>query len=295
MRAARLLIVLVMVSAGLPALKSAAQETTASLGGKVADFAGLPLPGASLILKNQETGLLRTAFSSSGGRYLAPGLKPGVYEVTARLPGFVGQTRRNVVLELGSVAGLDFRLAPETLSRSEAVEVMAKPPLVETTQSQPAVVVNEAEIEGLPLNSRNSVREHQLIAADRSSARDDDGGQDKGRAAQRRGPPPEAAPFRDGLPELRLDPVEGARDDQKLTRQESQSDCHHQHAGAGSGQQDEPGGGDCESDDDGDDLSQGAPALLLAPVIAFEAVARLPALEKPPVPADLFESLHRVV
>ncbi len=157
MRATRLLIVLVMVSAGLPALESAAQETTASLGGKVTDSTGLPLPGASLILKNQETGLLRTAFSSSAGRYLAPGLKPGVYEVTARLSGFVGQTRRDVVLELGSAADLDFRLAPEALSRSEAVEVVAKQPLVETTESQPAVVVNEAEIEGLPLNSRNVV------------------------------------------------------------------------------------------------------------------------------------------
>ena len=65
-----------------------AQTTTATLSGQVTDESGAVLPGAQLTVSNTATGVSRTLVTDAGGRFVAPQLAPGSYEVTATSSGF---------------------------------------------------------------------------------------------------------------------------------------------------------------------------------------------------------------
>ena len=53
-----------------------------SISGKVVDPDGLALPGATVTVKEQNTGFTRTAVTASNGAYTVPNLDPGKYTVT---------------------------------------------------------------------------------------------------------------------------------------------------------------------------------------------------------------------
>lgn len=65
-----------------------AQQGTADLRGRVVDPQGGVLPGVSIVVRHQESGLFREAVSSADGTFLMSGMTPGVYEVSAELTGF---------------------------------------------------------------------------------------------------------------------------------------------------------------------------------------------------------------
>src|SRR5437762_2738360 len=64
------------------------QVTTGTISGTVKDSTGAVLPGAELVVLNEDTGLSRTVVSDERGHYSAPLLSLGKYKVSATLPGF---------------------------------------------------------------------------------------------------------------------------------------------------------------------------------------------------------------
>ncbi|MBI4455685.1 MAG: carboxypeptidase regulatory-like domain-containing protein [Acidobacteria bacterium] len=64
------------------------QGTTASISGKVTNESGAVVPGVSVTLTDLDTGVSRTAIIDDSGRYRAPELELGNYEVKAELAGF---------------------------------------------------------------------------------------------------------------------------------------------------------------------------------------------------------------
>src|SRR5215470_4415105 len=87
-----------------------AQVTTGSVSGNVKDSAGAVLPGVSIKLTNTDTGFTRTVISDEVGRYNAPQLPLGAYEISAELPGFQMALRRGITLTIGREAVVDFAL-----------------------------------------------------------------------------------------------------------------------------------------------------------------------------------------
>src|SRR5712664_2821569 len=65
-----------------------AQSITGTILGGVTDESGAALSAATVTLRNLQTGATRTALTDAAGRYRAPGLSLGVYEVKAELTGF---------------------------------------------------------------------------------------------------------------------------------------------------------------------------------------------------------------
>ena len=59
-----------------------AQVTAGTILGTVADSSGAVIPGATVQLRNVETGITRTVTTDAAGRYRAPQLGLGTYEVT---------------------------------------------------------------------------------------------------------------------------------------------------------------------------------------------------------------------
>src|SRR4051812_19968480 len=77
---------------------ASAQVTTGTISGTVRDTSGAVLPNASIAIKNVDTGSGRTVQSDNGGRYSAPALGLGNYEITASASGFQTAARKGVEL-----------------------------------------------------------------------------------------------------------------------------------------------------------------------------------------------------
>lgn len=111
-----------------------AQQGTTELRGKVLDPQGGVLPGVSVTVKNQATGMYRETVSGDDGSFIASGIVPGVYEVIAELQGFKKFDRKDLQLEVGKTATIEVKL--EVGSLEETVNVSAESPLVDVTSKE---------------------------------------------------------------------------------------------------------------------------------------------------------------
>ncbi|MFZ0634393.1 MAG: carboxypeptidase regulatory-like domain-containing protein [Candidatus Acidiferrales bacterium] len=132
---------------------AAAQTGTASIVGTVTDPNGAVVPGAKLTIKNVDTNHVFTIASDSAGAYVAAGLAPGNYELRAENAGFVTEVRKGITLTVAQVAQINFSL--KIGSMSQQVVVQGGAPLLETVTSSVSGLVNEEQMEGLPLNGRD--------------------------------------------------------------------------------------------------------------------------------------------
>ncbi len=142
---------LLLTAAGL--LAQATGTTTADLRGLVTDEAGAALPGATISATNQDTGFSRQATSDAGGSFVIRLLSPGLYRVSASLPGLRAADVPNVRLSVGTTTTLELRLEPSAVA--EAVTVTAKTALIDTSSTELSKTVDEAKIRNLPINQRN--------------------------------------------------------------------------------------------------------------------------------------------
>src|SRR5438034_11129521 len=78
-----------------------AQGTTGMILGTISATTGAAIPGATMTLRNVDTGFTRTVSADEAGRYRAPQLPLGRYEVTAELAGFQTEVRTGITLALG--------------------------------------------------------------------------------------------------------------------------------------------------------------------------------------------------
>ena len=79
------LVACTLLGAAAPAL---AQGGRAEINGTVMDAQKAVLPGVTVTVTNEDTGLMREAVTDGTGRYVIPQLLPGPYTVKADLPGF---------------------------------------------------------------------------------------------------------------------------------------------------------------------------------------------------------------
>ena len=139
----------------LCATDAAAQQGSAELRGAVLDQQKSVLPGVSLTIRNQDTGIFRETVSNEEGSYFVTGLVPGVYEVRATLPGFRTYVRPDIRLEVGRTTTVDVTLDVGRLE--EAVTVTAETPLLDVTSKELGGNITGREIVELPSVNRNFI------------------------------------------------------------------------------------------------------------------------------------------
>lgn len=132
-----------------------ARLTGADIQGVVSDQSAAVLPGAIVTVTNVDTNVSRSVTTDTGGRFYVAALPPGTYTVTATLAGFTTQTSENVVLQLGQSPNISFSLPVEGVTA--AVTVSSAPPLVETARTGVSSVIDQQQIETLPINGRNFI------------------------------------------------------------------------------------------------------------------------------------------
>jgi hypothetical protein len=101
------------------------QETRATLGGKVFDPQGLVVPGATVVVTSEETGVRQTTTTNDEGNWQVPLLLPGNYRFDVQAAGFK-LSQRSVELQVGDKKFIDTTL--EVGAVSETVQVAAAPP-----------------------------------------------------------------------------------------------------------------------------------------------------------------------
>src|SRR5262249_9229947 len=132
---------------------TSAQNVGGSLQGQIADASGAAMPGVTVAIRNTGTGDVRELTTDAAGRYHAPLLPPGEYELKASLLGFQTVERRGI----GSAVGRDAVVNVSLDVGGMAEELVVQADVARVTLPSGAVsgLVGEKEIRDLPLNGRS--------------------------------------------------------------------------------------------------------------------------------------------
>jgi outer membrane receptor for ferrienterochelin and colicin len=131
----------------------AAQTTTGGIRGRVTDPAGTPLPAATIVAVNEQTGFSNGAQSDDQGIFTVRLLPPGTYRVTARRLGSQQVEVAGVRVVVAANATQNFTLTPVAVTL-QSVQVTADRP-VDATDAGVSQVVSTEEISNLPALGRD--------------------------------------------------------------------------------------------------------------------------------------------
>ena len=131
------------------------QSGTTSLHGIVSDANGAVLPGATVVLKDPQTGFTRTVRAESDGIYQFLQIPPSAYTIEVVAPGFVRLKKENMRLQVSSPATLNFTL--QVAGTTVEVEVTSEAPLVNTQDASIGNAFNSRQLLDLPSEGRDPV------------------------------------------------------------------------------------------------------------------------------------------
>ena len=94
----------------LPTEARAQGETTSAIAGQVNDPTNAGVPGATVTITDQETGLKRVVKTDDSGQFNFPQLKPGTYSAQVEADGFAPQRNDDVNAGLGQKQTITFAL-----------------------------------------------------------------------------------------------------------------------------------------------------------------------------------------
>ena len=133
--------------------ESSEAQTTTAITGLVTDSMGARIAKAIVTLHNQDTNQNLTTQTTTTGNFTFPGLRPGIYDVTASSAGFETATEVDVRLHLDAVASVSLQLKPG--AAKDTITVRADEILMDVTHPSLGETFSQDEIEQSPLNSGN--------------------------------------------------------------------------------------------------------------------------------------------
>jgi hypothetical protein len=131
-----------------------AQTFRGTILGIVSDTSGAPIPGAKVVVRNDETGLERNLETNSEGAYTAPELPIGHYSVTISKDGFQSSVTKGIELAVAGQVTANATLKPGGVTESVVVSEEGLPQ-VETTSDTLGDTLTTKEIKNLPINGRD--------------------------------------------------------------------------------------------------------------------------------------------
>ena len=137
----------------LACLNSSAQQITGNFRGTVTDPSGAVIMGAEVTAQQAETALSRTTTTDRNGNYVLLELPVGHYRLHVAAKGFEEYVQDGITLNVNETASVSPRLAVG--SEKQQVLVRADAELIEPTVTSMGKVVEQRELEDLPLNGRN--------------------------------------------------------------------------------------------------------------------------------------------
>jgi hypothetical protein len=130
-----------------------AQRFSGSLAGVVVDPDKAAVPGASVVLTDNEKGYVFTGKSDAEGRYLFRNLAPGNYRLKVKAASFREFLRDRIVLTVNQNSSIDVTLELATVSQT--VSVTEEAAQLATVDAVTGGLISRRQIESLPLIDRN--------------------------------------------------------------------------------------------------------------------------------------------
>src|SRR5437660_1899778 len=149
------------VCLSLAALAQAQNETTGSFQGSVTNKSGAPIAGATIEIKNVESGVQRSRASDKDGKFVENLLGPGEYEITISAQGYKSRTFREPVYatQPNQVIPLPVTLEPETVAEATpAPTPTGSPQPIATASPSPRPAPSVEGISSEPLNTTDARR-----------------------------------------------------------------------------------------------------------------------------------------
>ena len=131
------------------------QSPRGVLVGTVTDPSGAAVPNATVTITNQGTNTSVRVPANDSGQYSATNLEPGMYTVSVERQGFRPTNVRDIVLQVSQTARVDFALSVGDVATAVTVEATA--PVVQSDTSSIGSVVDNRQVQNLPLNGRSSI------------------------------------------------------------------------------------------------------------------------------------------
>ena len=133
---------------------AALAQFTANIQGIVQDPSGAGLASAKVDLVNKATHVTTATTADGSGNYRFSSLAPGSYSITAEAPGFA---KSQVDVTLLTEQTLNVPVTLKVGSISEAVNVSAEAPVVDTSDSRTQLTLENQTVAQLPVVGRNLV------------------------------------------------------------------------------------------------------------------------------------------
>jgi Carboxypeptidase regulatory-like domain len=149
----RILLYAALLTACLLVIPSLRAQDDASISGIVRDPSGAGISDAAVLIKNVETATQRELETDPSGRFHAPSLPVGRYEVAVEKTGFRPVRRNGIALVVGQHEELDLTLQLGDVR--ETVEVSSNPPGIAASPEDTSGLVEERQVKDLPLNGRS--------------------------------------------------------------------------------------------------------------------------------------------
>src|SRR4029450_10237897 len=129
--------------------------TKSALSGTVFDSDGGAIPGATVVVKNNSTGVATTVVTNANGTFDVPALDAGIYTVTVSLSGFKTLGGTDVEPISGTPGAL--KLTRAVGGVNETVEVRGGSQLITTASTMVSSTIRIDQRTKLPLITRNAL------------------------------------------------------------------------------------------------------------------------------------------
>jgi len=132
-----------------------AQDYRARVQGVVSDSSGAVIPGAKVVLRNQNTGFEATRQAGATGHYLFDAVEPGRYTVSAESTGFARSAKSDVAVQTRADVTVDLALQPGQLTESVTVTTVSEEVRLQFNSSTRELTVDGKMLQELPVKARN--------------------------------------------------------------------------------------------------------------------------------------------
>ena len=142
--------------------RAGAQSASGVIIGSVADPGGFSVPGASIILLNQNTGDKQSSTSQNDGSFVFPSVLPGRYTVSVEKQGFKRLEKKDLAVTATERVAAG-RLVLEVGAVTESVQVTATAAPVQTESGERSMLLTASQIAKQSSLSRNIFSDMKLL------------------------------------------------------------------------------------------------------------------------------------
>jgi carboxypeptidase family protein len=129
------------------------QASSSSVRGTVTDQSGGVLPGATVVIANNESKITRTATTGEAGDYRFLSLPPGTYTLSVTASGFARyeQTGLQLLVDTPATANVQLRVG----AANESVTVTSETPVLNLVDASLGNSFDQTQVRQVPLEGRN--------------------------------------------------------------------------------------------------------------------------------------------